>query len=141
MSAMSDAAEVEVRKHFFRTGSFTKPTVMATALITAATADADTMASSNEVANSNSYARIDTPPLDANWNGASSTDGLTDNAAAITFPTATGSWGTVTNIRMGSSTTYGSGTMYFHGALTASKAVGNGDIFKFNAGDLDIVFA
>lgn len=31
MAAMSDYLEVELRKHIFRTGSFTKPTVLAVA--------------------------------------------------------------------------------------------------------------
>lgn len=138
---MSDYLEGQIRGHLFRTATWSKPTTMRVALITAATADADTGASANEVANSNSYARTGADPLDANWSAPDSTGGLTDNVAAITFPTATGSWGTVTNIRMVDSATHGAGNCFLHGALTASKAVGNGDVFKFNAGDLDVTFA
>jgi hypothetical protein len=141
MSALSDYAEVEVRKHFFRTGSFTKPTTLRVALCTSATSDAQTGATITEVANSGSYARTGPDPLDANWTGASSTDGLTDNASAITFPTASGSWGTVTHIGIVDSATWGAGNLLIHGALTASKTVASGDVFQFAAGALDVTFA
>lgn len=141
MSALSDYAEVEVRKHFFRTGSFTKPTTLRVALATAATTDAQTGATITEVANSNAYARTGPDPLDANWTGASSTDGLTDNASAITFPTATGSWGTVSHMAIVDSATHGAGNSLIHGALTASKTVASGDVFQFAAGALDVTFA
>ena len=142
MSAMSDALEVEIRKHLFRTGSFTKPTVMAASLCSASPTDAGTGASQSELSSTGSYARVDTPPLDANWSGASSTDGATDNVAAITFATATASWSaTVSHCALNSSATIGSGTMYLHGALTASKTVQSGDIFQFAAGALDVTFA
>lgn len=141
MSALSDFLEVELRKHIFRTGSYTKPTVLRVALATGATTDAQTGATITEVANASAYARTGPDPLDANWTGASATDGLTDNAAAITFPTATGSWGTVSHIAIVDSATHGAGNSLLHGALTASKTVGNGDVFQFNTGALDVTFA
>ena len=142
MSAMSDFLEVEIRKHIFRTGSFTKPTTLRVALATAATTDAQTGATITEVTNANGYARTGPDPLDANWTGASSTDGLTDNAAAIVFPTCTTStWGTVTHIAIVNSATHGAGDSLLHGALTASKVVGVGDVFQFAIGALDVTFA
>jgi hypothetical protein len=141
MSQMSDYLEGELRKHIFRTGSFTKPSVLAIALLTAAPNDASTGATITEVANSNGYARQTLNPLDANWSAASSTDGLTDNVSAITFPTATGSWGTITHVAILDSATHGAGNVLFYGTLAVSKTVSSGDVFKFNAGDLDITFA
>lgn len=146
MSAMSDYLEAEIRKHAFRTGSWTKPTVLAIALCTAATADANTGATITEVTNANAYARVSgagtTNPADGNWSAASATDGLTDNVSALTFPTCTtAGWGTVTYFAICDSATWGAGNMLFHGAVTVPKTVGVGDVFKFNAGDLDIVFA
>lgn len=132
---MSDYLEVEVRKHIFRTGSFTKPTVLGIALFTAAPSDSG---GGTEVSGG-SYARVNVAPLDANWSGASSTSGLTDNVAAITFPTATGSWGTITHVGIFDATT--TGNLLFWGALTASKTVGSGDTFSIAIGDLDITFA
>lgn len=140
MSAMSDFLEGEIIKHIFRTGSFTKPSVLAICLCTSATADANTGATIPEVANSNGYARQTLNPLDANWT-APGAAGLTDNASAITFPTASGSWGTITHIAFCDSATYGAGNMLLHGALTVSKTVGNGDTFKFQIGDLDVTMA
>jgi len=95
-SEATDFLEAELIKHIFRTGSFTKPTVLAHALATAAIVDADTGAAITEVTDANAYARVDRPPLDANW--AAPTAGLTDNVADITFTQATGSWGTVTDV-------------------------------------------
>jgi hypothetical protein len=136
MSAMSDYAEVEVRKHFFRTGSFTKPTVLGIALYTAAPGDAG---GGTEVTGG-SYARVDRPPLDANWTGASATDGLTDNAADIVFPAPTANWGSVTHFGIHDATT--AGNLLFHGSLGTAKTVNNGDPApKFAAGDLNITFA
>ncbi len=135
MSAMTDYLEVELRKHVFRTGSFTKPTVLAVALFTAAPSDAG---GGTEVTGG-SYARVNRAPLDANWTAASATDGLTDNAAVITFPTATASWGTVTHFAIFDALT--TGNMLIWGALTVSKPVGSGDTFSFNAGDIDVTFA
>ena len=33
------------------------------------------------------------------------------------------------------------GNVLLHGSLTTARDVKNGDVFKFNAGDLDITFA
>ena len=41
MSAMSNYLEDQLVKHLFRTGSFTKPTVIAVALCTSAPTDSD----------------------------------------------------------------------------------------------------
>ena len=140
MSQMSDYLEGQVRAHIFRTASFTKPTVLAVALCTAAPTNASTGATITEVSGG-SYARVQRDPLDANWTAASSTDGLTDNAADITFPTATANWGTVTHVAVLDSVTLGAGNVLFWGALDASKVVNNGDTFKFLAGALNVTFA
>jgi len=58
------------------------------------------------------------------------------NSANIEFPAATASWGTVTHIGVMDAST--SGNMLFHGALTVSKTIDTNDIFRINAGDLDI---
>lgn len=136
MSAMTDFLEVELRKHVFRTGSYTKPTVLAVALYTAAPGETG---GGTEVTGG-SYARVQRDPLDANWTGASGTDGLTDNAADLTFPTPSANWGTVTHFAILDATT--AGNMLIYGALAASKTINNGDPApKFLAGALDVTFA
>lgn len=135
MANASDYLEVELRKHLFRTGSFTKPTVLGVALFTAAPSDAG---GGTEVSGG-SYARVDVPPLDANWSGASATTGLTDNVGIITFPTATANWGTVSHFGIFDATT--GGNLLVWGALAASKTVNTDDVFRFAAGALDVTFA
>src|SRR4030067_902027 len=98
MSQMSDYLEGQIRAHIFRTASFTKPTVLAIALCTAGPSDANTGATITEALNSGAYARQTLTPLDANWTAPDTTGGLTDNASAITFPTATGNWGVVSHV-------------------------------------------
>ena len=134
MSAMSDYLEQQIIDHLFRTGTFSKPSAIYIALFTAAPSDAG---GGTEVSGG-SYARVAVTQADANWN-APGTSGLTDNVSDITFPTATASWGTVTH--MGVFDAVSAGNLLLWGALTASKAVGNGDTFKFSAGDLDVTFA
>lgn len=138
MASMSDYLEVELRKHIFRTGSFTKPTALYICLCTAAPSDSSTGSTITEPSG-NGYARVNVAPLDANWSGASSTSGLTDNVSAITFTASGGSWGTITHVAICDASS--AGNMLFHGALTASKTVGDGDSFTFAAGALDITLS
>ena len=136
MSAMTDYLEAEIRKHIFRTGSFTKPAALHIALFTAAPGEAG---GGTEVTGG-SYARVQRDPLDANWTGASATDGLTDNAAAITYPAPTANWGVVTHFAIMDAAS--AGNMLFYGALSVSKTINNGDAApSFGVGDLDVTFA
>jgi hypothetical protein len=58
------------------------------------------------------------------------------NSGAVEFPAATADWGTVSHI--GVFTASSGGTMLVHAALTASKAIATGDVFRIPTGDLDI---
>ena len=135
--------EDALRTLIFRTGAgFAKTAALKVALATAATTDAQTGATITEVTNANAYARTGPAPLDANWSAPDSTGGLTDNVAAITFPTCTtATWGTVSHCALTDNATHGAGNVLFHGALSASKTVGVGDVFQFAAGALDITLA
>src|SRR5688500_10393101 len=136
MANASDYLEVELRKHLFRTGSFTKPTVLAVALFTVTPSDSG---GGTEVSGG-SYARVDRPPLDANWTAASATDGATDNAAIITFPTPTANWGTVVAFGIFDATT--AGNLLVWGPISPSKTINNGDPApSFAAGALDVTIA
>ena len=53
--------------------------------------------------------------------------------------TATGAWGTVTHVGVFDASS--SGNLMAWAALTASKTVASGDVFRFDAGDLDITLA
>lgn len=143
MSQMSDYLENQIIDHIFRTTAFTKPTVLAVALLTAAPTDAG---GGTEVSG-NAYARVSLNPLDANWNGtqgnttgvSSGTGGVTSNASVITFPTPTASWGTVTHFGLYDATT--AGNLILWGTLTVSKVINNGDAVTFPAGSLQFTFA
>lgn len=137
MANMSDYLEVELRKHIFRTGSFTKPTVLGVALFTVTPSDSG---GGTEVSGSG-YARVDVPPLDANWTAASATNGLTDNAGAITFPAPSGgNWGTIVAFGIFDATT--AGNLLVWGPITPSKTVNDGDPAPaFAIGALDVTFA
>lgn len=87
-----------------------------------------------------SYARAQLDPTDANWNAASGGNGLTDNAAVITFPAPTANWGVVTHVGVFDRAT--GGNLLFHGALTTSKTINNGDAAPtFPAGSFDLTWA
>jgi hypothetical protein len=58
------------------------------------------------------------------------------NSAAVEFPEATATWGTITHIGVMDASS--AGNMIVHAALTSSKAIASGDVFRINAGDLDI---
>lgn len=133
MSAMTDWLEAQIRAHCFRTASFTKPTALTVHLYTAAPGETG---GGTEVTGGN-YSSVSRAPLDANWTAASGTDGLTDNAAALTFPTPNANWGTITHMAIKLDT-----NMAIYGALTAQKTVNNGDPAPyFDVGALDVTFA
>ena len=62
--------------------------------------------------------------------GSSATD------ADCTFPEATANWGTVTHIVVHDAAA--AGNALFYGALSASKTVNSGDVFKVTAGQLTV---
>lgn len=129
MAAMSDYLENRLIDHLFRAQSFSAPTTLYFALYTAAPSDSG---GGTEVSGG-SYARASvTTSLSAfkgthgNTTGTSSgTGGSTQNASAITFPTPSGNWGTITHWGVLDAST--GGNLLFHGSLTNSKNVNNGD--------------
>ncbi|NBT31822.1 MAG: hypothetical protein EBT13_07950 [Rhodobacteraceae bacterium] len=58
------------------------------------------------------------------------------NSGAVEFPTATASYGTVTHCAVFDAVS--GGNMIAYAALTTSKLIDTGDVFRFPAGDLDI---
>lgn len=134
MSQMSDYLEGQIRAHIFRTASFTKPTGLTIHLYTAAPGETG---GGTEVTGG-SYAAQSLNPLDANWTGLSATDGLTDNASVITFPTPTANWGVVTSTAIKDQLA----NFLLYGSLTVSKTINNGDPAPtFPVGAFDVTFA
>ena len=61
------------------------------------------------------------------------------NSAAVEYPTATADYGTV--VAVGIFDASSSGNLMAYANLTTSKTVSSGDVFRFDAGDLDITLA
>ena len=144
ISSFSNFLEENLQKHVFRTGSYTKPTVLSIVLLTTLAVDADTgqftLGTGVEVSNSNGYSRKTLNPSDANWSDpATGTQGQVDNSTKITFgPASGGDWGTIVGIAICDSAVFDSGNLLYHGALSTSKVVSDADTFEFNIGDLNI---
>ena len=128
MSAMSDYLENEILDHILRNSAYTPASTVYIGLSTGSFADGN---SGTELSGS-AYAR-QSIAFDA------ASGGTTDNTSAIDFPTATGSWGTVSHWGLFDAAT--SGNLLIHGAFSASKAVASGDILRIAAGELDITAA
>lgn len=121
----SDYLENKLLDHQVGKTSYTMPTAYV-ALFTAAPSDTG---GGTEVTGG-SYARKTTAGAD--WNAAAS--GSTSNANALTFPTATASWGTVTH--WGIYDASSAGNLLRWAALTTSKTIASGDTASFAAGAL-----
>jgi hypothetical protein len=112
---------------------YTPPATVYIALGTATAGTSQEGGFSSEVSG-NAYARVSVANTSANWDAAAS--GAKANTNTITFPQATGSWGTVTQFAIMDAST--SGNTLVWGDLTTSKTIGSGDTASFAAGDLDV---
>ena len=127
--SFSDTFETHVLNYVFTATSLTRPTAWYLALFTSNPADD---ASGTEVSTSGTaYAR---------QSAAFTVSGDTaSNNAAIEFPTATASVGTVSHVAVFDAST--GGNMIAYAALSSSKAIDTGDVFRVPSGDLDITLA
>ena len=128
MAEMSNYLENALINATLRNTSYTSPTTVYLGLYTSDPTDAD---SGTEVTG-NGYAR------QAITFGAPS-NGVTTNTAAIEFPQATGSWGTVTHIGIEDALT--GGNLLYHSPLDASKTIATGDVFRVAIGSLSVTLA
>lgn len=136
MSAMSDYLEDALRNWFKGTALPAVPTNFYCGLFTVAPSDSG---GGTEVSG-NAYARQALSPAAGTWTSGAAGTGQIQNTAAITFPAATpGAWGTV--VAFGIFDALTAGNLVIHGALSANKTVGIGDVFQFAAGALSITFA
>lgn len=135
-AGMSNYMENELADHLFRGRSFTAPTVLCVALLTAAPSDASTGATVTEASYAG-YARGQLNQSASNWKGtggettatdSTGTNGTVSNNSVITIGAAATSGPTVvTHFALLDSCTIGAGNVYFYSALTASKTINNGD--------------
>ena len=127
MAGFSDYLEDKVLEHVFGGNAYSAPSTLYVALYTVAPTDTG---GGTEVSGGG-YAR---------QTGAFTVSGTNpttaSNTAAIEYPTATANYGTV--VAVGIFDASSSGNLLAYANLTASKVVSSGDVFRFNAGDLDI---
>jgi hypothetical protein len=122
--SFSNYLENKVLLHVFDNTAYTSPTTVYVGLFTTDPTDAG---SGTEVSGG-SYAR-QSASFTVSGNAAT-----TD--AAIEFPTATASWGSITHIGIFDALT--SGNLLAHSSLTAAKTIESGDVFRIPSGDIDI---
>ena len=116
--------ETEILDHVFAGAAYTAPGTHYLGLFTSAPGEAG----GGTELSGNAYAR-----QQINFTTSGDT---TSNNAAVEFPTATGSWGTVTHVGVFDAAT--SGNLMVYATLSASKTVASGDVFRVPSGDLDI---
>lgn len=125
---MSNYLENALINATLRNTSYTSPTTVYAGLFTSDPTDAG---SGTEVSGG-SYARK------AITFGAPS-NGASVNSAAVEFDQATGNWGTITHFGIFDASS--SGNLLYHGALTASKTIETGDVFKFATSSVSVTLA
>lgn len=124
--SFSNYLETELLDHVFANNAYTSPT---TVYVSLHTANPDEDASGTEVSTSGTaYVR------QAGSFTVSGNTATTD--AAVEFATATDDYGTVTHVGIWDAES--SGNMLAYAALTASKTISTGDVFRIPTGDLDI---
>ena len=126
--SFSNFLETEILDHVFAGAAYTAPSTKYLALFTAV-ADGEAGSVTEVSTSGTAYARVAV---------AFTTSGdTTSNSGAVEYATATGGgFGTVTHVGVYDAST--SGNLMCYAALTASKAIAAGDVFRVPAGDLDI---
>jgi hypothetical protein len=128
MAEMSTYLENALINATLRNTSYTSPATVYIGLYTSDPTDANT---GTEVSGG-SYTRTAVTM-------GSPTDGVSTNTAAVEFPQASGSWGTVGWIGILDASS--SGNLLYHTALDTSKTISSGDIFKIAIGGLSVTLA
>ena len=122
--SFSNYLETELLDHVFAGNAYTSPTNVYVGL---STSNPGEDGSGTEVSGG-SYAR-QTGSFTVSGNTATTN-------AVIEFPTATGTWGTVTHIGIYDASS--AGNLLAYAALTTSKSIASGDVFRIPTGDIDI---
>jgi hypothetical protein len=128
MSAMSNYLETALINGTLRGSTYTAPATVYVGLFSSDPTDANT---GTEISGG-SYTRkamAFTAP----------TDGVAPNSAAVEFNTATTNWGVITHFGLYDASS--AGNLLYFGALTNSKNILSGDVFKFEASSLIVALA
>lgn len=123
MAEISNYLENKLLDHVLRNTSYTSPTTVYVGLYTSNPGEGNT---GTEVSGG-SYAR-------QSLSVTTASGGIVTSSADVTFPQATGSWGTISHIGLLDAVT--SGNLLMYTALTTSKAIESGDVLKIATGSL-----
>jgi hypothetical protein len=124
--SLSNTFETNVLTWMFTASAVTRPTSWYLALFTS---NPDEDGSGTEVSTSGTAYARQSVSFTVSGNTAS-------NSAAVEFPTATASYGTVTHVGVYDAST--AGNLIAYAALTTSTAIDTGDVLRVPASELDI---
>lgn len=124
--SLSNTFETTVLTWLLTNSAATRPTAWYVALFTSNPAED---ASGTEVSTTGTAYARQSVTFSVSGNTAT-------NTAAIEFPTATASYGTVTHVGVFDAST--AGNLIAYAALTTSKAIDTGDVMRLPANDLDV---
>ena len=122
--SFSNYLETKVLDHVFGATAYTAPATLYVALFTTAPGEAG---GGTEISGSG-YARQSV--------AFTTTGDTTSNTAAVEFPTASGSWGTISYAAVYDALT--SCNQMCYATLASAKTIASGDVFRIPTGDLDI---
>jgi hypothetical protein len=132
MGSITDVLENALLNHIANT-AYTASATIFVALCTADPTDTATTLAGVEVTNANAYARTA-----ITFSAAASRQVI--QSGAVTFPQASGAWGTITHWAIVTSGTYGAGTCLAHGSFTSSFAPVNGNTPTIPTTEIKIQF-
>ena len=125
MAEFSNYLENKVLDHVLRNTSYNSPSTVYVGLFLSDPTDAG----SGTECTGSAYAR-------QSLSVTTASSGIVTSSADVTFPQATGSWGTISHLGILDALT--SGNLLMHTPLTTSKTIDNGDILKISSGNLTV---
>jgi hypothetical protein len=128
MGSFSDYWEDEVLDHLFGKGDYAPPMIY----VGLSKGNPGDDGADLREPTGNGYTRV--PTTEADWNIAAG--GVLDNANTITFPSATGNWGTLTHFALFDSAS--AGHLLAHGALAQARTISGGDVVTFAANHISV---
>lgn len=141
MANATDYFENKLIDQWFRGQSVTIPSTLYFGLFKA---DPGESGSLSQEVSGGSYARVAVTSNGTNWTAGADAGSAkrTTNGTAITFPSPTADWGTVTHWGILDSATLGAGNMIVYGALGTSRNILSGDnAASFSIGSLSVDWA
>ena len=137
MAALSDHSENLLLNYLMTDTSVSRPSNHYLALFTASPSDSG----GGTECSGNGYARQQVHFSTASGTGGTiSNDGTTSaNGTAVNFTASGGSFGTITHIAIFDASS--SGNMLWHGSISTTKTVADGDSLQFVAGAVDLTLA